>query len=422
MSQAPLAERLRPQSLDEYIGQKHLVGEDGVIRRFVESGNIPSFILWGPPGVGKTTLAKLVALALGRQMFTLSAIASGVKEVREVIEAARKSRFFNSGAPILFIDEIHRFNKAQQDSLLGAVEQGTFTLIGATTENPSFEVITPLLSRCQVYVLKAMDESELQTLLERAITKDKTLVERGVRVEQTHALFEFSGGDARKLLNILDIMAGASEGEIVINDQRVTDCLQQNIALYDKGGEQHYDIISAFIKSIRGSDPDAAIYYLSRMLAGGEDVKFIARRLVISASEDVGLANPNALLLANACFDAVHKLGMPEARIPLAEATIYLATSPKSNSAYLAVNEAMAFVSKDTTNRPVPLHLRNAPTKLMDKLGYGKGYKYAHDYDGNWVEQEFMPAGLENKKFYAPQHKREIDAMAWKEILKQKKQ
>ncbi|MBQ8272232.1 MAG: replication-associated recombination protein A [Tidjanibacter sp.] len=422
MSQAPLAERLRPQSLDEYIGQKHLVGEDGVIRRFVESGNIPSFILWGPPGVGKTTLAKLVALALGRQMFTLSAIASGVKEVREVIEAARKSRFFNSGAPILFIDEIHRFNKAQQDSLLGAVEQGTFTLIGATTENPSFEVITPLLSRCQVYVLKAMDESELQTLLERAITKDKTLVERGVRVEQTHALFEFSGGDARKLLNILDIMAGASEGEIVINDQRVTDCLQQNIALYDKGGEQHYDIISAFIKSIRGSDPDAAIYYLSRMLAGGEDVKFIARRLVISASEDVGLANPNALLLANACFDAVHKLGMPEARIPLAEATIYLATSPKSNSAYLAVNEAMAFVSKDTTNRPVPLHLRNAPTKLMDKLGYGKGYKYAHDYEGNWVEQEFMPAGLENKKFYAPQHKRETDAMAWKEILKQKKQ
>lgn len=422
MSQAPLAERLRPQSLDEYIGQRHLVGEDGVIRRFVESGNIPSFILWGPPGVGKTTLAKLVALALGRQMFTLSAIASGVKEVREVIEAARKSRFFNSGAPILFIDEIHRFNKAQQDSLLGAVEQGTFTLIGATTENPSFEVITPLLSRCQVYVLKAMDESELQTLLERAITKDKTLVERGVRVEQTHALFEFSGGDARKLLNILDIMAGASEGEIVINDQRVTDCLQQNIALYDKGGEQHYDIISAFIKSIRGSDPDAAIYYLSRMLAGGEDVKFIARRLVISASEDVGLANPNALLLANACFDAVHKLGMPEARIPLAEATIYLATSPKSNSAYLAVNEAMAFVSKDTTNRPVPLHLRNAPTKLMDKLGYGKGYKYAHNYEGNWVEQEFMPAGLENKKFYSPQHKRETDAMAWKEMLKQKKQ
>lgn len=420
MSLAPLAERLRPQTLEEYIGQRHLVGEGGVIRRFVESGNLPSFILWGPPGVGKTTLAKLLALALGRQMFTLSAIASGVKEVREVIEAARKTRFFNSGAPILFIDEIHRFNKAQQDSLLGAVEQGTFTLIGATTENPSFEVITPLLSRCQVYVLKAMDNSELQTLLDRAITKDKVLAERGVRVEETHALFEFSGGDARKLLNILDIMAGASEGEIVINDQRVTDCLQQNIALYDKGGEQHYDIISAFIKSIRGSDPDAAIYYLSRMLAGGEDVKFIARRLVISASEDVGLANPNALLLANACFDAVHKLGMPEARIPLAEATIYLATSPKSNSAYMAVNEAMAFVSKDTTNRPVPLHLRNAPTKLMDQLGYGKGYKYAHDYEGNWVEQEFMPAGLENKHFYQPQHKRETDAMAWKEALKKR--
>lgn len=418
MNYAPLAERLRPQSLDEYIGQKHLVGEDGVIRRFVESGNIPSFILWGPPGVGKTTLAKLVALALGRQMFTLSAIASGVKEVREVIEAARKSRFFNSGAPILFIDEIHRFNKAQQDSLLGAVEQGTFTLIGATTENPSFEVITPLLSRCQVYVLKPMNEEELQTLLDRAITTDKVLVERGVKVEQTHALFEFSGGDARKLLNILDIMAGASEGEIVINDERVTDCLQQNIALYDKGGEQHYDVISAFIKSIRGSDPDAALYYLARMLAGGEDVKFIARRLVISASEDVGLANPNALLLANACFDAVHKLGMPEARIPLAEATVYLATSPKSNSAYMAINEALRTVERDTTNRPVPLHLRNAPTKLMDQLGYGKGYKYAHDYEGNWVDQEFMPAGLEGKRFYTPQHKREHDAMAWKEALK----
>ena len=421
MSLAPLAERLRPQTLEEYIGQKHLVGEEGVIRRFVESGNIPSFILWGPPGVGKTTLAKLVALALGRQMFTLSAIASGVKEVREVIEAAKKSRFFNSGAPILFIDEIHRFNKAQQDSLLGAVEQGVFTLIGATTENPSFEVITPLLSRCQVYVLRAMNDEELQTLLDRAITTDKVLLERGVKVEQTHALFEFSGGDARKLLNILDIMAGASEGEIVINDQRVTDCLQQNIALYDKGGEQHYDIISAFIKSIRGSDPDAAIYYLARMLAGGEDVKFIARRLVISASEDIGLANPNALLLANACFDAVHKLGMPEARIPLAEATVYLATSPKSNSAYMAINEALRVVERDTTNRPVPLHLRNAPTKLMDSLGYGKGYKYAHDYEGNWVEQEFMPAGLEGKRFYTPQHKRESDAMAWKEALKQKK-
>lgn len=417
----PLAERLRPQSLDEYIGQQHLVGAGGVIRKFIEGGNIPSFILWGPPGVGKTTLAKLVALALGRQMFTLSAIASGVKEVREVIEAAKKSRFFSSAAPILFIDEIHRFNKAQQDSLLGAVEQGVVTLVGATTENPSFEVISPLLSRCQVYVLKAMNDSELQTLLERAITKDKYLVERGVKVEQTAALFEFSGGDARKLLNIIDIMAGASEGEIVINDQRVIDCLQQNIALYDKNGEQHYDIISAFIKSVRGSDADAAIYYLARMLAGGEDVKFIARRLVILAAEDIGLANPNALLLANACFDAVHKLGMPEARIPLAEATIYLANSPKSNSAYLAINEALSVVEHDTTNRPVPLHLRNAPTKLMDKLGYGQGYKYAHDYEGHWVEQEFMPAGMEGRKFYTPQNKRESDAIAWKEALRAKK-
>lgn len=417
----PLAERLRPQSLDEYIGQQHLVGAGGVIRKFIEGGNIPSFILWGPPGVGKTTLAKLVALALGRQMFTLSAIASGVKEVREVIEAAKKSRFFSSAAPILFIDEIHRFNKAQQDSLLGAVEQGVVTLVGATTENPSFEVISPLLSRCQVYVLKAMNESELQTLLDRAITKDKYLVERGVKVEQTAALFEFSGGDARKLLNIIDIMAGASEGEIVINDQRVIDCLQQNIALYDKNGEQHYDIISAFIKSVRGSDADAAIYYLARMLAGGEDVKFIARRLVILAAEDIGLANPNALLLTNACFDAVHKLGMPEARIPLAEATIYLANSPKSNSAYVAINEALSVVEHDTTNRPVPLHLRNAPTKLMDKLGYGQGYKYAHDYEGHWVEQEFMPAGMEGRKFYTPQNKRESDAIAWKEALRAKK-
>ena len=416
----PLAERLRPQSLEEYIGQQHLVGEGGVIRKFIEGGNIPSFILWGPPGVGKTTLAKLVALALGRQMFTLSAIASGVKEVREVIEAAKKSRFFSSAAPILFIDEIHRFNKAQQDSLLGAVEQGVVTLVGATTENPSFEVISPLLSRCQVYVLKAMDESELNTLLNRAITTDKYLLERGVKVEQTAALFEFSGGDARKLLNIIDIMAGATEGEIVINDQLVIDCLQQNIALYDKNGEQHYDVISAFIKSVRGSDADAAIYYLARMLAGGEDVKFIARRLIILASEDVGLANPNALLLANACFDAVHKIGMPEARIPLAETTIYLANSPKSNSAYMAINEALSVVEHDTTNRPVPLHLRNAPTKLMDKLGYGEGYKYAHDYEGHWVEQQFMPAGMEGRKFYTPQNKRESDAIAWREQLRVK--
>ena len=416
----PLAERLRPQCLEEYIGQQHLVGEGGVIRKFIESGNIPSFILWGPPGVGKTTLAKLVALALGRQMFTLSAIASGVKEVREVIEAAKKSRFFSSAAPILFIDEIHRFNKAQQDSLLGAVEQGVVTLVGATTENPSFEVISPLLSRCQVYVLKAMNDSELQVLLNRAITTDKILVERGVSVEQTAALFEFSGGDARKLLNILDIITGAHEGDLTITDELVTEALQQNLALYDKNGEQHYDIISAFIKSVRGSDANAAIYYLARMLAGGEDVKFVARRLVILAAEDIGLANPNALLLANACFDAVHKLGMPEARIPLAEATIYLANSPKSNSAYLAINEAMAMVEHDTTNRPVPLHLRNAPTRLMDKLGYGQDYKYAHDYEGHWVEQEFMPEGLEGRTFYTPQNKREQDAIAWREALRTK--
>ena len=329
---APLAERLRPRSLDDYIGQSHLVGENGVFRRFLESGNVPSFILWGPPGVGKTSLAKLVAASLERPFFTLSAINSGVKDVREVIDSARRQQFFNSASPFLFIDEIHRFNKSQQDSLLGAVEQGIVTLIGATTENPSFEVISPLLSRCQVYVLKALEDNELQTLLDRALTQDSELRERDIRVEQTTALFRFSGGDARKLLNILDIITGALEDPIVINDQTVTDCLQQNIALYDKNGEQHYDVISAFIKSVRGSDPNAAIYYLARMLAGGEEPRFIARRLVILASEDIGLANPNALLLANACFDTVHKIGMPEARITLAETTIYLATSPKSNS------------------------------------------------------------------------------------------
>ena len=399
---APLAERLRPQTLDDYIGQSHLVGPNGVFRRFLESGNVPSFILWGPPGVGKTSLARLVASTLSRPFFTLSAVSSGVKEVREVIENARRQHFFNSGSPFLFIDEIHRFNKSQQDSLLGAVEQGIVTLIGATTENPSFEVISPLLSRCQIYILKALEDNELQQLLDRALKNDAELRERDIKVEETGALFRFSGGDARKLLNILDIIVGAIEGPIVINDQTVTECLQQNIALYDKNGEQHYDIISAFIKSVRGSDPNAAIYYLARMLAGGEEPRFIARRLVILASEDIGLANPNALLLANACFDTVHKIGMPEARITLAETTIYLATSPKSNSAYMAINAALQQVEHDTTNRPVPLHLRNAPTRLMKNIGYGKNYKYAHDYEGSFVDQEFMPEGLTGHRFYEP--------------------
>jgi len=399
---APLAERLRPHSLDDYIGQEHLVGKNGVIRRFIEAGNVPSFILWGPPGVGKTTLAKIVANELQRQFFTLSAVTSGVKEVREVIESAKRQKFFNSATPLLFIDEIHRFNKSQQDSLLGAVEQGTVTLIGATTENPSFEVISPLLSRCQVYILKSMDDEQLDALLQRAITTDEELKKREVEVREREALFRFSGGDARKLLNILDIIAGATDGKVIITDESVTDALQQNIALYDKNGEQHYDVISAFIKSVRGSDPNAAIYYLARMLAGGEEPRFIARRLVILASEDIGLANPNALLLANACFDTVHKIGMPEARITLAETTIYLATSPKSNSAYMAINSALSFVGKDTTNRPVPLHLRNAVTDLMSEAGYGKGYKYAHDYAGNFAEQEFMPDSLVGRKFYVP--------------------
>ena len=398
----PLAERLRPQSIDEYIGQSHLVGPNGVFRKFLETGNLPSFILWGPPGVGKTTLAKLVANHLKRPLYTLSAVTSGVKEVREVIESAKRQSLFNPTTSLLFIDEIHRFNKSQQDSLLGAVEQGIVTLIGATTENPSFEVISPLLSRCQVYILKSMNDEELNTLLKRAINAEEGLKSRDVEVKQTEALFKFSGGDARKLLNILDIIAGATDGKIVITDEYVTECLQQNIALYDKNGEQHYDVISAFIKSVRGSDPNAAIYYLARMLAGGEEPRFIARRLVILASEDIGLANPNALLLANACFDTVHKIGMPEARITLAETTIYLATSPKSNSAYMAINKALAFVSHDTTNRPVPLHLRNAPTKLMSEAGYGKDYKYAHDYDGGFVSQEFMPESLSGAQFYEP--------------------
>ena len=399
---APLAERLRPHSLEDYIGQQHLVGEGGVFRRFIEAGNVPSFILWGPPGVGKTTLAKIVANALERPFYTLSAVTSGVKEVREVIESAKNQKFFSAKTPLLFIDEIHRFNKSQQDSLLGAVEQGIITLIGATTENPSFEVISPLLSRCQVYTLKPMQDADLEHLLNRALTTDEELKKRDIKVEESAALFRFAGGDARKLLNILDIITSSREGDLVITDDLVTEVLQQNIALYDKNGEQHYDVISAFIKSVRGSDPNAAIYYLARMLAGGEEPRFIARRLVILASEDIGLANPNALLLANACFDTVHKIGMPEARITLAETTIYLATSPKSNSAYMAINEALAFVNKDTNLRPVPLHLRNAVTELMSDEGYGKDYKYAHDYEGNFVEQEFMPESLKGTQFYHP--------------------
>ena len=399
---APLAERLRPQTLEDYIGQQHLVGEGGVFRRFIEAGNVPSFILWGPPGVGKTTLARIVANALERPFYTLSAVTSGVKEVRDVIESAKSQKFFSAKTPLLFIDEIHRFNKSQQDSLLGAVEQGIITLIGATTENPSFEVISPLLSRCQVYTLRPMEDADLERLLARALKEDVELNKRNIKVEQSGALFRFAGGDARKLLNILDIITSSQEGDLTITDALVTEVLQQNIALYDKNGEQHYDVISAFIKSVRGSDPNSAIYYLARMLAGGEEPRFIARRLVILASEDIGLANPNAMLLAQACFDTVHNIGMPEARIPLAETTIYLATSAKSNSAYKAINEALAFVHKDTTLRPVPLHLRNAVTGFMREEGYGKDYKYAHDYEGGFVEQEFMPESLKGTQFYHP--------------------
>ncbi|MCF0164628.1 MAG: replication-associated recombination protein A [Bacteroidales bacterium] len=401
----PLPERMRPTSLDQYVGQEHLVGKSSVLRNMIESGNISSFILWGPPGVGKTTLARIIANKLNREFYTLSAISSGVKDVREVIEKAKSGRMFAvNGAPVLFIDEIHRFNKAQQDALLGAVENGTVVLIGATTENPSFEVISPLLSRCQVYVLKSLETKHLQLLLDRALKEDILLKEKQIEIKETEALFRFSGGDARKLLNVLDIVISnyPDNQDITIDNQIVVDILQENIALYDKNGEQHYDIISAFIKSMRGSDPNGAIYWMARMLAGGEDPLFIARRMVILAAEDVGLANPNALLLANACFDTVHKVGMPEARIPLAETCIYLATSPKSNSAYMAIDTALAEVGNENGGLPVPLHLRNAPTKLMKELGYAKNYKYAHNYEGNFVEQDFLPEQIKNTKFYEP--------------------
>ena len=401
----PLAERLRPKTLDDYIGQKHLVGEGAILRKMIDAGRISSFILWGPPGVGKTTLAQIIANKLETPFYTLSAVTSGVKDVRDVIEKARNNRFFNKMSPILFIDEIHRFSKSQQDSLLGAVETGVVTLIGATTENPSFEVIRPLLSRCQLYVLKSLEKEDLLELLQNAIHKDTFLKEKKVELKETDAMLRYSGGDARKLLNILELVVEA-EGDadqVVVTDEKVVERLQQNPLAYDKEGELHYDIISAFIKSIRGSDPDGALYWLARMVEGGEDPAFIARRLVISAAEDIGLANPNALLLANAAFDAVMKIGWPEGRIPLAEATVYLATSPKSNSAYQGINDALGLV-RETGNLPVPLHLRNAPTKLMKQLGYGKDYKYAHAYEGNFVNQQFLPDDVKDCRIWHPQN------------------
>lgn len=407
----PLPERMRPNNLDDFVGQGHLVGKGCVLRNMIDSGNISSFILWGPPGVGKTTLAKIIAKQLNRPFYILSAVSSGVKDVRDIIDKSKKNSLFNNSRPILFIDEIHRFSKSQQDALLGAVEDGTIVLIGATTENPSFEVITPLLSRCQVYVLKPLDTKSLDVILERALKEDQILKNIDISVDEKEALYRYSGGDARKLLNILDIIVQTHQGnkKVTINNKVVIDKLQENIALYDKNGEQHYDIISAFIKSIRGSDPNGAVYWLARMLAGGEDILFIARRMVILASEDIGLANPNALLLANACFDSVNKIGMPESRIILSETAIYLATSPKSNSAYLAIDAAMEEVQKNG-GRSVPLHLRNAPTSLMKELGYSDNYKYAHDFPDNFVEQEFLPENIESIKFYEPgNNKHEIE-------------
>lgn len=400
----PLAERMRPRSLDDYVGQKHLVGEGAILRKMIDAGRISSFILWGPPGVGKTTLAQIIAHTLKVPFYTLSAVTSGVKDVREVIERAKNNRFFDSASPILFIDEIHRFSKSQQDSLLGAVEKGIVTLIGATTENPSFEVIRPLLSRCQLYVLKTLGKDDLHGLLERAIHKDVVLKEKDITLKETSAMLRYSGGDARKLLNILELIVNSfSSDEIIITDEVVERELQQNPLAYDKQGEMHYDIISAFIKSIRGSDPDAALYWMARMIEGGEDPQFIARRVVISASEDIGLANPNALLLANAAFDTVMKIGWPEARIALAEAVVYLATSPKSNSAYLGINAAIARV-RETGNLPVPLHIRNAPTQLMAELGYHDGYKYPHDYPGHFTSQQYLPSEIQNERFWHAQH------------------